>query len=163
MDRPYTTKEGNLLAFGIILQDTPQIILTVIIEDILVNSSPSNKNDCRCNSGISVISAVNKLLSLIDVLHKLADISDNCGFIICGYCNEKDRLSSLVLLRQTLRGHSHYIYALASLGKNQIVSASGDKTVKLWNVAMGTLLKTFNDHNKQVNDVCALGKDGNAS
>ena len=47
-------------------------------------------------------------------------------------------------LRTRLRGHSDWVYAVAaSADEKTVASASGDGSVKLWNVADDTLLATL--------------------
>jgi WD40 repeat protein len=47
-------------------------------------------------------------------------------------------------LTETWTGHSDWVYGVAaSLDGTRVASASGDGTVKLWNVADGKLLATF--------------------
>eukprot|EP00404_Azadinium_spinosum_P007093 CAMPEP_0180443608 /NCGR_PEP_ID=MMETSP1036_2-20121128/14765_1 /TAXON_ID=632150 /ORGANISM="Azadinium spinosum, Strain 3D9" /LENGTH=413 /DNA_ID=CAMNT_0022449931 /DNA_START=140 /DNA_END=1377 /DNA_ORIENTATION=- len=50
----------------------------------------------------------------------------------------------------TLRGHSDAVNALAVLGPNRVASASGDNTVKVWDLASGQCLATLTGHAKCV-------------
>jgi WD40 repeat protein len=53
-----------------------------------------------------------------------------------------------------LRGHSKYINSVAFSGDgSQLVSGSDDKTVRLWSVASGKLLKTIEGHSDIVESV----------
>ena len=68
--------------------------------------------------------------------------------------------------KQTLRGHDHVINSIAypplptpssessgDVSNNLLVSASRDKTVRVWNTATGVNLHTFTDHDNWVRDV----------
>ena len=50
----------------------------------------------------------------------------------------------------TLDGHQNDIYALEFLNDEQLVSASKDKTIRIWELANETLLKMFTGHAAQV-------------
>jgi WD40 repeat protein len=53
-----------------------------------------------------------------------------------------------------LLGHLHWIPSVAfSADGSQLVSGSHDKTVRLWSVASGKLLKTLTGHSRAVNSV----------
>jgi WD40 repeat protein len=53
--------------------------------------------------------------------------------------------------RTTLRGHSNSVQAVAFAQEGKLLaSASGDGTVKLWNVSAGRLLATLNAHSNWV-------------
>jgi len=52
------------------------------------------------------------------------------------------------------QGHSDYVYSVAfSPDGRQVVSGSGDKTIKLWDVATGQEIRTFSGHSNVVNSV----------
>ncbi|WP_437553965.1 TIR domain-containing protein [Sorangium sp. So ce367] len=63
-------------------------------------------------------------------------------------------------VERTLSGHSAQVAACAlSPDGQRIVSASGDKTLKVWDLATGQLLSTLEGHSAQVT-ACALSPDG---
>jgi WD40 repeat protein len=61
---------------------------------------------------------------------------------------------------QTLTGHSSYVNALAiSPDGSQIISASADKSIKIWNLATGRIVRTLTGHTSFVNAL-AISPDG---
>jgi len=62
---------------------------------------------------------------------------------------------------QILKGHTHPVYSLAiSPDGSRLVSGSVDKTVKLWDVATGTVLSTLKGHSENVTKVAFSMLDG---
>lgn len=60
---------------------------------------------------------------------------------------------------QTLTGHKGFVYAVAfSPDGSRVGSVSNDNTAKIWDLATGTALKTF-DHGSMVTDI-AFSPDG---
>jgi WD40 repeat protein len=52
---------------------------------------------------------------------------------------------------QTLYGHSNRVWSVAfSHDGKQVVSGSGDKTIKIWDASSGACLKTLEGHSDQV-------------
>ena len=43
----------------------------------------------------------------------------------------------------TLQGHSNNVECLAKINNTEIISGSSDKTVKIWNIEKGILIKNF--------------------
>ncbi|KUJ15217.1 NACHT-domain-containing protein [Mollisia scopiformis] len=55
---------------------------------------------------------------------------------------------------QTLEGHSKSVWSVAfSPDGKQVVSSSGDKTIRLWDAATGAVLQTLEGHSQSVNSV----------
>ena len=59
---------------------------------------------------------------------------------------------------KTLEGHSDYVFSVAILGPDRIVSGSWDNTVKIWNTD-GECLKTLEGHSDGVFSIAILGPD----
>jgi WD40 repeat protein len=60
----------------------------------------------------------------------------------------------------SVRGHCDRINALAALsGSHQAISASNDKTLKLWDLATGECILTLEEHEQLVNAVAVLPGD----
>lgn len=68
--------------------------------------------------------------------------------------------ASRIDLSKTLLGHSMLINSVAIAPDGQtLVSGSADKTVKIWNLASGSLVKTLTGHSSTV-DAVAISPDG---
>jgi WD40 repeat protein len=52
---------------------------------------------------------------------------------------------------KTLLGHTKYVWCLKVLSIEQVLSGSGDETIKLWNIISGVPLKTFKCYSGRVN------------
>lgn len=64
-------------------------------------------------------------------------------------------------LTQELSGHSGYISSLDYIEETKLLSASGDKTLGLWDMQKGHLISTFTGHTNDVNSVrvCRTNKN----
>jgi WD40 repeat protein len=58
--------------------------------------------------------------------------------------------------KNILKGHAHYIRALATVGEDYIVSACSDKTLKVWNTNTYSCAMTINEHKASVFYVLVL-------
>lgn len=62
-------------------------------------------------------------------------------------------------IRKVLHGHSHFVQDLSlSVDSKYALSASWDKTIRLWDLTKGETVETFVDHQKDVL-TCALSAD----
>lgn len=65
-----------------------------------------------------------------------------------------------IALNKTLSGHSDFVWSVALSSDGQtLASGSEDKTIKIWNVDTGQLLRTLNGHFDSVRSV-AVSSDG---
>jgi serine/threonine protein kinase len=68
--------------------------------------------------------------------------------------------SNSISLGKTLEGHSSYVnYLVISPDGENLISASADKTIKLWNLATGKEIRTLKGHLSSVNYL-AISSDG---
>ncbi|MGZ3633556.1 MAG: WD40 repeat domain-containing protein [Parachlamydiaceae bacterium] len=58
---------------------------------------------------------------------------------------------------QTLKGHTHWLRALAPLDDGTLASGSEDKTIKVWDLQIGSCLKTLKGHKWHVMALAVLG------
>ena len=117
-----------------------------------------------------------RLLKLYGSIMKVALLSDPSLQLLCDdnaeYCdlikNLKPHTKTLVWRQipqiwpelRTLTGHTKNVYsAVFSPDGTQIVTASGDLTAKIWDVATGSLVRTLTRHNNEVHSA-AFSADG---
>ena len=66
---------------------------------------------------------------------------------------KKDKVKCI----QTLQGHSNWVLSVIYLpDKDQLVSASYDKTLKIWSLASGQCVQTLQGHSRSVDSVIYL-------
>ena len=121
-----TFSSSTLLFFGIFVEDVPQLIVTFLIEDKIKSDDPGGR--------ISGTAMVNLTFAIFDILHKVAKACDLLSDVHnAGYTYKK-----------WFKAHNDFVSSLAIAGVNWILSASRDKTVKLWNTTNGKLKHTQN-------------------
>ena len=59
---------------------------------------------------------------------------------------------------QTFRGHTDHVGSVATLSENTFVSASQDRTLRLWKVGNNDALQTFRGHRGLVWSVAKLSE-----
>ncbi|AVH73802.1 serine/threonine-protein kinase [Nostoc sp. 'Lobaria pulmonaria (5183) cyanobiont'] len=64
-----------------------------------------------------------------------------------------------VSLANTLQGHENSVLSVAISPDGKTIASSGDRTIKLWNLATGKLISSLNGHFQQVN-VVVISPDG---
>jgi WD40 repeat protein len=64
-----------------------------------------------------------------------------------------------ISLDKALEGHKHLILSVAISPDNQFFATSGDRLIKVWNLATGEEIATLNSHFQRVN-VVAISPDG---
>ncbi len=70
------------------------------------------------------------------------------------YLKPKEKKENRAIEVNTLEGHSNVVISVAySPNGQQLASASGDKTIKIWDVSSGQLLKSLTGHSDTVNSV----------
>ena len=56
----------------------------------------------------------------------------------------------------TLQGHSNYVWRVEQLESGDLVSCSNDSTIKVWNLAEGTCIRTLVGHNGSVRSIRSI-------
>ncbi|MBD1921335.1 serine/threonine protein kinase [Microcoleus sp. FACHB-831] len=107
------------------------------------------------------LAARNKLLVGGVILTGLGGL---LGVLMYGQLTFNSDPISLVIsqsyLKNTLQGHSGFVYSVAISPDGQtLVSGSDDKTIKIWNLASGKLIRTLQGNSHQINSV-AISPDG---
>ena len=64
---------------------------------------------------------------------------------------------------RTLEGHTHWVYSIAVVSPEILVSGSRDKAVKLWDLTTGSCIKTLKGHRSWVGAVAVISPDVVAS
>ena len=60
---------------------------------------------------------------------------------------------------QTLKGHTDLVNCLVVLPNGNLGSGSDDKTIKIWNINNGSVLKTFTGHSNWVTTLAVLANN----
>ncbi len=131
---------GLLLLLGIIFEDVPQTIITWRIEEETDNTNGSN-------STLSSLAVANILTSVFNLLVRAADAFDQ----------RMDAPIRKNILR-TFRGHN-IVFSVDTIGDDQFISGSFDRTIKLWNKSTGECIHTFEGHRWPVTSVATIGDD----
>ena len=133
-----TFSSGAILFIGILVEDIPQLIVTFMIEDKIKSDDPGGN--------ISNAALVNLLFAIFDIMHKLAQ----------AYDLRKDVQNACYMVKRTIRAHGDQVGSLALSGVNRILSASKDKTAKIWDGATGKCMRVFKCESK-VHDAVTWG------
>ncbi|WP_193196500.1 serine/threonine-protein kinase [Nostoc sp. MG11] len=64
-----------------------------------------------------------------------------------------------ITLSHTIKGHENSVSSVAISPDGQIIASSGDRTIKLWNLATGKQISSLNGNSQQVN-IVAFSPDG---
>lgn len=94
------------------------------------------------------------LFSVIKLLHQVSLLN----FLLIGgcLCDEQDRTACIWRLPDlvsvvVLKGHKRGIWSVEFSPVEQcVITASGDKTIKIWSISDGSCLKTFEGHTSSV-------------
>ena len=159
---PFRFSTGMLLAFGVLVEDLPQIILTFVVEDVYGED------------GLSRVGIANILISVYDMLIKLAEAFDQLDHVIA-VANDPTCLASIPLpdvghavttlneglvavggfggiislldqetyaIVANIRSHAaHHNVCCLTTGHDgkSLFSGSSDNTVRLWKLKRNTL------------------------
>jgi WD40 repeat protein len=64
-----------------------------------------------------------------------------------------------ISLSHTIKGHENSVSSVAISPDGQMIASSGDRTIKLWNLATGKQISSLNGHSQQVN-IVVISPDG---
>ena len=137
---------------GIILRDIRHWMYSAMYSANLVKLSDNQIASSVSIDTIKIWDAfLNKCVSTIttgnDIISSLAALRD-C-YLAVGLRNGGIQIWKIretkPTLTKTLRGHSAIICSLVLLSDGKLVSSSGDKTIKLWNITTGVCEKTLID------------------
>lgn len=168
---------GHLLFVAVVLEDLPQIVITLFIEKILDN-------------GTSTYALLNFLTAGYDILIKLAeaydernDVHDTGGWLLKNFVGHKRSINSIISVNNrlflsgssdktlklwhtkkddailTFTGHTQQVSSVAVFNENMVVSGSWDTSVKLWDMTTGECIITFSGHTDAVTSVIALNQN----
>lgn len=128
------------MLLGILLEDVPQIIITWRVEKETGNTNGSN-------SAFSSLAVANILASVFNRLVRAAEAFDQ-------------RMDAPVRKKvlNIYRGHN-IVFSVDTIGDDQFISGSFDRTIKLWNISADACIRTFEGHTDHVNSVATIGDD----
>ena len=143
-DQKASYSSGTLLLLGIIFEDIPQMIITVLIQE---NTTKGESTSGQQRSSYNAL--FNLLFATFDICHKVAQAWDL----------RFDVLNSFYKVKTTVKAHQRSLTVLTAVGTNEILSSSWwDDNVKLWDarlLARRSVQKFFCAAG--VNDVVAIG------
>ena len=96
---------------------------------------------------------------LINLNQQQQDNNNTTIIIISGHENGKIKLFNAITCKliKTLEDHTGWITCLVLLNDGTLVSSSTDRTIKLWNILTGNVIKTLaNGHNHWINCLTVL-------
>jgi WD40 repeat protein len=128
------------MLLGTIFEDVPQIIITWRVEKETGNTNGSN-------SAFGSLAVANILASVFNRLVRAADAFDQ-------------RMDAPVRKKvlNIYRGHN-IVFSVDTIGNDQFISGSFDRTIKLWNISADACIRTFEGHTDYVNSVATIGDD----
>jgi WD40 repeat protein len=118
-----------------------------------------------CLKNENIITSIFKNLNLfhINQLSKIV-FNETINTVILKILNLKNIFGTIGRTKNMLKGHRHFIRDLTILeDKDLMVSASTDKTLKVWDTNLHSCIRTIDGHNAPINFVIALDNDNIAS
>jgi len=110
----------------------------------------------RWSSDLSIISSFSELHK--GAVRSVCELED--GSLVSGSSDMKlKHLKETGNVLQTFKGHTDVVTNVIALNRKVIVSASWDKTIKIWKVSKGECLATWIAHNDWVNALEKLSEE----
>ncbi len=119
----FRISSGGLLMVGIMTEDVPQLIVTLLLEDAIDDGE---------SGSISARAYLNLIVSVFDILHKLSAAWDDRKLYIPTGTGTRSFL-----------GHATGVEFITTVGMDHIVSASRDGLARLWDIVKGKTIQTF--------------------
>jgi WD40 repeat protein len=106
----------------------------------------------------NILKTIFRTYTLFDISHNLDKIANRtiCREIILKNLNNKSIFKSIGISTTILNGHSSSINSLALLPNNNIISASNDKTLKIWNIKTNHCLTTMENNGYELSSLIIL-------